>query len=391
MERATWLVLALALLLFGVLATALSARAADLVAYVEAPGTIEEISGVLLVRPGETAAQGSVAAGADVFPGDRLQVSFGSTARVRLFDGSYVDLFPETRLRIDRARAPRFGGRRAETQLGMEAGATRVVVASGEPGIRLFELMIPTGVARLEPGEYTVRIGDDATRISVWDGKATMLIDRQVVDIPPGKKIILTGDGRFELADALENVLVNGRFTDRLYPLDGSGWQFFEDQTSADVRGQISVEVPREINAPGPAVRFTRQSVSQTHNETGLRQRLERDVAGARAVVLAGWLKIDDASLSGGGYLGSEYPVMIRIRYSTIRGGEQVWTQGFYYQNPENRPVGYGDRKRQGEWEYFEKDLTALMPSLTFLHDIQVLAAGHSYDASVANLRLLVD
>ncbi len=395
MERAAWLVLALAFLLFIGLVAVLSVRVGDVVSHVEAPSTIDEISGVVLVRQGDLLTQGSISAGEEVFQGDHLHVSFGSTARLRMFEGSTIELFPDTNLRIDRARAARIGGRQAEAQLGIETGTARIAVAPASPDARMFELVTPAGVARLEPGEYTVRVSDEATRISVWAGKAVMLVERQVVDIPVDTKIILEGDGKFRLVHVLEDVLVNGRFTDRTptppYAREGPGWYFFDEQTASDARGQIAVEVPRDSGAPGVALRFTRQSASQTHNETGVRQIIHRDVAGAHSMMLDLWVKVDYALLSGGGYLGSEYPVMIRIRYSTLRGGEQVWTQGFYYDNPEGRPAGFGDQQPQKEWKYIVKDLTQLLPNAVTIEEIQVLAAGHTYDSSVAEIRLLVD
>ena len=392
MERATWLVLVLALVAFLGVAAVVVGRSVDLLSHVEAASTVEGISGVVLARQADLPAQGSITAGAQLFQGDQLQVSFGSTARLRVFDGSFVDLLPGTRLRIDRARAARLFGWQSEAQLGIETGAAQITVAPASPDARVFELVTPAGVARLDAGQYTVRISGDATRISVWAGKVTMLADKQVVDVPPGKKIILQGDGKFALVDVLENVLVNGRFADRLFAAPGSaGWTFFEDPAKPDVAGDVRVEVPREAGAPGVAVRFTRQSASQTHNETGIQQVLTRDVSGARQVILDGWLKIDDASLSGGGYLGSEYPVMIRVKYVTLRGGEQVWTQGFYYANPEGRPAGFGDPKPQRQWVFFEKNLVELLPGALTIEEIQVFAAGHTFDSSVADLRLLVD
>src|SRR5439155_21899553 len=115
--------------------------------------------------------------------------------------------------------------------------------------------------------------------------------------------------------DGLENVVSNGAFLNRL-----DGWDFWEQNESADdTRGQVSVIAPNDPRGPAVALHILRNSALLAHNETGVHQRLLKDVSGARSVVLDMQLKVDSASLSGGGYLGTEYPLMIRLRYQTLR------------------------------------------------------------------------
>jgi hypothetical protein len=134
-----------------------------------------------------------------------------------------------------------------------------------------------------------------------------------------------------------------------------------------------------------------RVSLIDAHNETGLSQDLIRDVSGARQIVIAARLRVEQASLSGGGYLGSEYPLMIRVRYHDSRGVEQTWVQGFYYANPENRPVPVGQRVERGVWTEFSFDLTQLRIPPAVVDTVQVFGAGHTFDALIGDVRLLVD
>jgi len=39
-------------------------------------------------------------------------------------------------------------------------------------------------------------------------------------------------------------------------------------------------------------------------------------------------------SLAGGGILGSEYPLMVRIDYTDVYGKDQFWVHGFYFRDP---------------------------------------------------------
>src|SRR5581483_7152427 len=144
-------------------------------------------------------------------------------------------------------------------------------------------------------------------------------------------------------------------------------------------------------SAPSVAMRVTRNSERDAHNETGLRQVVNRDVAGSRAVRVEAMVRVDDASLSGGGYSGTEYPLMIRIRAHDRRGGDQVWTHGFYYANSEDRPVQFGEIVPQGTWVKFSADLTQAFSQTATIDSIEVFGAGHTFDASIGAVKLLVD
>lgn len=394
MWRLTWLILAIASLLTAGLGVALLWWVLATFAYVSMPATIEQASGVVLRQAVDIPGEASVSGGTALFEGDRVRTTSGSQARIRLFDGSLAELFPDARLRMDRMRTPRLVGvgQPAEAQLGVEGGAVRITVPPQDGGGRSFSVVTPAGVAQLSAGAYTVRVAEDATRISVWDGKATAFVDSQVVDVLSERKIILRGDGKFALADALENVLVNGSFSEGT-----RGWSDWDQQEQRlDARGARQIVFPMEQGAPARALRFSRESAAQTHNETGVKQEFKWDVSGSRAVLFDMWLRIDGASLSGGGYLGTEYPVMVRIRYQSARGSEHVWSRGFFYANPELRPTRNGQLEGvpvgQGTWTYATYDfLKELQPTPVVLEEIQVLAAGHSFDSYVANLRILVD
>ena len=137
------------------------------------------------------------------------------------------------------------------------------------------------------------------------------------------------------------------------------------------------------------ALRVTRTSDLQTHNETGVVQELNADVSVYPEVILSGLVKVRAASLSGGGYLGTEYPLMVRLRYRDAAGNGQTWYQGFYYQNSERRPVERGALVAPDTWTRFQLDLTQLPERPWFLYAIEVLGAGHNFDAAVTDLQLV--
>ena len=117
------------------------------------------------------------------------------------------------------------------------------------------------------------------------------------------------------------------------------------------------------------ALRITRDTAKDTHNETGIVQEIERDVSAYRTISFTAWVKINRASLSGGGYLGSEYPMMFRVNYSDEKGGRPGWSHGFFYANPENRPTDGGE--------------------LTRWHTHDALCVGYEDGSAIISLKLL--
>ncbi len=388
MERLTWAILAASLAGFTVLAAVTVIGVRSAFEYVDTPSQIEATSGIVLYRSAGGNGQEVAGAGLALYQGDEIQLASGSNAVVRMADGTRVDLFSNAKVRVDEARSPRLPGRRAEFQLGVENGAVRFSVAPSAPDARIFQVMTPNGVAQLSEGEYTVRVAGKTTRISTWEGKATILADAQVWEVPPGRKIVIGPDGLPRLGDLLENIVVNGGFSSKF-----DGWEPWEqNETRADVRGVTQIVAPTELGSPGIALKISRESVAQAHNETGLTQKFQWDVTGARSVYLDMWMKVDSASLSGGGYLGTEYPLMVRLRYQARRGNEEVWTQGFFYANPEQRPTTNGAQIQKGVWIHYREDITKRLAELpAVIQELQILGAGHSFDSSIADVRILVD
>ena len=378
---AVWVILAI---VFGrwVLGVARTAAA-------PAASTVEEVAGVTLYRELGQRNDASATAGVRLYEGDELATSSGSVASLRIFDGTLLQLFPEARVRVDAARIGRLNRGATEVRFTLLSGALRVSIPQIEGKAHTVNFATAHGAVALVPGEYTLRGGLDGTRVSVWEGRAAAAVGDEIVEVADGQKIVLpAGRPGYAILDVLENAVKNGDFAARFQE-----WTPWEDreQDRTDVPGILDIVSPAEPGAPTKALRVTRTSLVDAHNETGLRQRLERDVAGARQVVLRATVKVDLASLSGGGYIGTEYPMMLRVRYRDRRGAEQVWTRGFYYANPENRPVALGQRLERGVWTPVEIDLTSLLNQALSLTSIEVFAAGHTFDASIGDVQLLVD
>src|SRR5579871_2350075 len=390
-RRLTWAMVLTAFVVWIILATIAARWGIQALRFGSAPvpTTIERVSGVVLSRQPDGSRDASADVGTQLYEHDDVITSFGSSADLRFFDGSLVQLFPDSRLEITAARIGRFNPGPSQVSFTLMAGAIRMTVPQVEDKSFTVKVATPFGSAAFVPGDYTVRVSGAATRISVWDGRTAAAVAGETIEVSPGRKIVLGLDpSGYRIVDAMENVLTNGAFTAGF-----DSWEFWEEREEGrpDVSGEREIVQPAETGAPPFAARFTRTSALDTHNETGLRQVLNQDVNGARSIVLHALVKVDAASLSGGGYLGTEYPMMLRIRYRDSRGVDQVWETGFYSANAENRPVPLGEQIQQGVWTEYSVDLAQFKPPPEVIGDIEVFGAGHTFDASIADVELLVD
>jgi hypothetical protein len=327
-------------------------------------------------RPGMPADEGGV-----------VEVGDNGLATLDLFDGSTVKLMGNTRMELSLLRVGKFNPDHTRLVLGMIEGAAHFTIAGKLPYGREVILNTPHGKVSLSKGEYLVWVQDDGTRVSSYVGQAKAGVDDQAVRIRDSQRALLPPDGfprgPFPLD---ENLLKNGDFSRQF-----GGWTMLDkyEPGRPDVGGTRRLVDETIAGRRVQAMQITRDTDKDTHNETGITQDINRDVSAYRDLAVTAWIKINSASLSGGGYLGSEYPVMFRVNYTDERGGRPGWTHGFYFANPENRPTDNGEIIAQGEWFPFLGRLTDLPDRPVYIKSIEVLSAGHDFDAEVADIRLI--
>lgn len=332
----------------------------------------------LRARPSMTAEEGGI-----------VEVSENGRATLELFDGSTVRLMGNTRMELSSLRVGKFNADHTRLILGIIEGAAHLSVAGRLPYGREVVLNTPHGRVSLSKGEYLVWVQEDGTRVSSYSGQAKAATDNQIVRLRDGQRALLPGDGTprgpFPLA---ENLLQNGDFARQL-----RGWTMLDkgEPGRPDVGGTRRLVEETIAGRRVQALQIVRETERDTHNETGIVQEVNRDVSAYRTIAVTAWVKINHASLSGGGYLGSEYPLMFRIQYTDEKGGRPGWTHGFYYANPENRPTDNGELIAQGEWFPFLGRLSDLPDRPVFIRSIEVLSAGHDFDAVVADVRLIAE
>jgi hypothetical protein len=385
--RRAWLILWLALATFCVLLGSAIKYATEYVstAAIDLPAQIETVRGhVFVQRPGGTT---TLLSSPQIAEGALLiaeRDSDAATASIRLFDQSRVTVQTGAQLELSRMQVGRFINQHA-VLLRQLAGPVRYETVGP------VDVQAPNGLVHLGGrGDVTLWIDGAQTRVLVYEGEARLEASGASVVVSRDQQATIGADRRIsELGPRATQLLNNGDFVQH-----DDGWIKHDVPNGPlDVNGlRFWVSGPDDAARSLPALRIVRESVRMEHGETGLKRPLNLNVSGFRHLWLQAWVRVDGASLSGGGQLGSEYPMMLVMHYEgPLPDSRPDWTHGFYTSNPENRPVRDAEQWSAGTWKQYRVDLMDTEPSrLPYrLLDLQVMGQGHSYDARIADIQLI--
>jgi len=395
-ERLAWAVLWTAFVIFCVLAVAVpwSIRRYLVNATDPRDAEVEALVGTVVVQiPGNATAK-------PVVKGERIRIPEGSViiadetaeASVTFFDYSTMRLFPDTRITLVEMRSPkyRFSSRPSRIVLYENGGLISVGRALSSNTPLHFEIRSLQGSMVLtEDGSYRIEVSNDKSEITVTRGealvtamgKATKLRQRQ-------RTIVNIGEAPMSPMPAAKDLITNGAFDQ---PLD-VGWNIYNDQglDGGDVDGRAELVWDEGRRA----VRFVRSGGDGNHCETVIEQDIDSALPDPpMSIKIRAMVKLRYQSLSGGGYLSSEYPLMIRLRYRDAYDSEAEWVHGFYYQNAANNPTTYGQLIPNGRWYMYESEnLLDVMPiTPSRIVSIRIYASGWDYDSLISEIGLVVE
>jgi hypothetical protein len=345
--------------------------------------------GIVLYQDSPESAQVRGRTGMDVYEGGTIEASEGTSAVIGFFDGSEARLYPGAGVQLTGVRTGIFNQELTRLSLKQTGGAVNYSVAGQLPFGRDVTVTTPHGVVSVTRGDVTVWIEDNTTRVLSYNGSGKVESDNRQVRFREGQRVVASeAQLPREPLPIAENLVKNGELTQGLQfwtPIDT------RERGRTDVLGERKVDTELIAGLRSSALRFSRDSQRDSHNETGVSQEINRDVTPYRVVNLSGWVKVNFASLSGGGYLGSEYPLMIRVHFTDDKGSRQVWSKGFYYANPENRPTEIGESVPRGEWYPFLIRLHQLPDRPTYIRSIEVLSSGHDFDALASYIQIVTE
>jgi hypothetical protein len=326
-----------------------------------------------------------------------------------------IQIYGDSRVKVEAAEQPRFEPFSTlpyRIRLNVERGRIRVLSAN-EPARPVYiEVRSAPEVLTVldQPGSNaSIESSFLRTTVSVRESQAE-------VSTPISTPLVLRSEQRADVTDAgaiigplptERNLIVDGTFTQPL----GEVWKIErrvadEGKPLGEVRVQ-TVEGRRSINlirtSTDPNVGWAAVSLTQELNV---------DVRDFTSLRLQLDVYLTSQSLFNCGGLGTECPVMVRIRYLDLNGSERGWLQGYF------------DRGRliaeQGQFGLFtcpscseitephipiETDqwLTLDAPSngnllelmqargipAAFLRAITIYASGHQFNSNVAQIQLL--
>jgi len=331
--------------------------------------------------------------------GSVVSVDETAQAVITFFDQSLLRLFPRASVALERMRAPRFSVSPRSAQITIQAKGGRlwantVLRGSSPVEFRVKSLQADTLLA--EDGGYTLEVSNERTEVIVQRGTAEVTAASLITPTDTAKvtlssrqrTIVEIGKPPLAPLKAERDLIVNGDFKAPL----SDGWVASNDQ-GAD-GGEVDGTVSLVVDEGRRAVRFRRTGGEFNHCETIIEQQINRDLPDPLTTLkVQATIKLVNQSLSGGGYLSSEYPLMIRIKYRDIYLSENEWVHGFYYQNLNNNPTMYGQEIPQGKWYFYESEnlLDVLPVTPRRILWLRVYASGWSYESLISEISLIVE
>jgi hypothetical protein len=392
-ERRAWLVLWVAFATFCLLLSSVAKVGVDYVssAQVDQLALVTNSRGrPLVVAPGSTErtvlTRGELGVGTVIV----LDRETATTLDLELFDESRVKVMTGASVELARMEVGRFIQQQRLT-LDQSAGVVQY------QSVGAMDIELPNnGVVHLGPkSDATIWIDDNGqVRVLMYDGEARVESGGQSLTVPRDRLARIVDARIGPLEDRSQSLLPNGDFARQ-----DEGWVRHDMPSNPllDVNGQrFWVSGPEVADRKLTALRVVRENSRLEHGETGLKRTLnDLDVSGYRHLWLQAWVRVDYASLSGGGYLGSEYPMMLGMTYEGPReqSSPGPWSIGFYIANPDNRPApaGRAELWPAGEWKQYRIDLMNTDPeNIPYrLREFSVMGQGHNYDARVAGIELI--
>lgn len=379
-------------------------------------GTVEHITGSTQasVRPRQQIGFKVLNEGDTVDEGDTVRTPRDSRVTIRLFNQTVVELSGGSEVVFEQLRTQQYVNRRATIILKQTKG--RVIVSTSTiTGFAATTMEVRTnsgGVEARQPGtQFRVFVmpGDDdgreTTNVSVLGGGAVIVAGtgavQETVALANGQQsVVVAGVAPTAPTTHVRDLLIGGNFpyadADDILKA-GSHWADIANDGNdgrgvARGRAEIVTELVR--GQPTRTLRFARDGGNTDNEQVGFRQAFAfGELDEYDAVNLTVDVKVVNHSLSAGGEQGSEYPVIVLLRYKDANGDAKDVGHAFYTQNDR----GYNTRNstttgfpvQPGVWTPHTWDLKSLVPAPYRLVQMDVYASGHDFDAYVANLAIV--
>jgi len=393
-ERLAWIILSIAFAIFCllVLSIPLGIRWYVINATQVHKTSLAAVRGTVVVQePDAVGPMAVIATKDDVSEGSTITTDATSQAFLEFFEDSTLHLYNETQVAILKTQSPRFGLSSKPNTIVLEVtrGRVRIGVAPSMESPLNFQVQSPDAAVELqEDGSYSVEVSSEELHLTVRDGRAKVIARGKIVELGRGERTTV-GIGGEPLGPlpAERNLIVNGDFRE---PLE-KGWARYDERDDPD---EASGRMEIVTSGARQAVLFQRLGGNIYRGETGIIQTIDKDVRDYGVLELRLSVMLLYQSLSGGGILHSEYPIIVRLDYKDAYGNPDHWVQGFYYENPANYPIINGMEIPRNVWYSYESgNLMEILGDVKPAHltSIKIYASGHDYQSMVTEVELLAE
>lgn len=401
-ERLAWVVLITSFTIFCILAISipLGIRWFILYSTVDEAARVDVISesGTVLVKAPMAREAAAVQATREIAEGFTIR-SESSRAIVTVEEPSEpegvlstIQLYSQTEMTLLRARKPRFARSREPYLIELRLHSGRIRVLNLRPIQRPLTVRVytPHGEVDLTAGSFGIEVTEEETQVSPRAGEATVYSNGSKVVVRAGERTVFRrGEAPSEPLPAAQNLVINGSFDQ---PLE-SAWQVGTYEQVPNIM-PATVEV---IDVGGRrAVYFSRSAEEGIHTEAWIEQVLDKDVLDYEDLSVRLDVRLIHQSLPGGGYLSSEFPLMVRLTYTDVYGKQLEWVYGFYYRDPppeSNWPIINGEKIPAYTWYRYESpNLIELLRDTrpARLNAIRIYASGWNYKSMVSEVGVIV-
>ena len=397
-ERAAWLVMLGAFAVFLMLCATIPLSIRYYLRHATTPRTamLEVVGGTVRVRERGAAAPIAVTRSIALSEGATIETDENSRGIVTFHDNSTTILFPSSQviLRAMHVSAYPWGIEPSTILIEQTRGRVRIgaaptmSLANSEMPNRVFQVQTPYFVSSFTDGSFAVEINSDGGQVTVRDGTAMVTAQNRTVNVGRSQRTVVTRDGApLPALPASQDIIVNGDFIDPL----ARGWSVVRESGNTPTVGTGAVSIT--TIAGRNAIHIARTGSNQTSVVLGIVQQINREVSDYRSLRLSADVRVRSQSLSGGGMLSSEYPLILRLKYRDVYGSEAEWVHGFYVQNTTNNPTNNGEPVPVDVWIPFEAGnlFETVDPKPFFITSLQIYASGWDYDSYVSAIRLVVE
>jgi len=312
-----------------------------------------------------------------------------------------VQCYGETEVIINSAQTPRFAMSQLphHVTLNIRRGSNIQLSVENNARATILHIQTPHGTADMGQGTYRIVVENDQTEFSVSSGQAHIPnpATREKFVLAELQRAELTANGLKEIYTSERNILRN-RNGDFEAPLEGT-WEVYTRTAFANTSGGTVRQTALGDNHK--IILLTR--VGQEFAETGVTQEINQDIRGIKSLRVRARVRVDVQTLGVCGSLGTECPVMIRVKFTDQNGAVREWLQGFYAIEGSDQPFCQSCEwqalhikvAQAGVWHNYESpDLLALVKGKgnepVAIQRVDIYASGQTYGAAVDEIAILV-